>query len=408
MDVVPILAAMRRNKFGAVLIAAQMAVTLTILCNAAFIVQRRVQLIERPSGVNENDIFALDNEWIGEPKDLAPRIQADVAALRALPGVIDAYASNTYPLTNSGSTGIANLRADQRQPTSLAAVYFVDDHALQTLGLKLIAGRNFTATEVRTLSTGVIPQTLVSAIIITRDLAEKLFPKRDAVGRFVYLDTSHRAQIVGVIDKLQVPWTQAGGWGSTFNEDSMLEPLQLATPGVVYIVRVHPRKLTAVMRAVQTQLFAVNPSRIVTQVRSFREARQDAYRDDRGFVIVLLTVCLITLAMTAFGIVGLTSYWVSQRRRQIGIRRVLGGTRGAVIGYFQTENLMIALVGTAVGSALALGLNLWAADRFEMSRLPYFYPAIGAAIVVVLGQGAALWPALRASRIPPALAARSA
>ena len=73
--------------------------------------------------------------------------------------------------------------------------------------------------------------------------------------------------------------------------------------------------------------------------------RKEIYKDDKGLVVILGVVCAALLAVTAFGIVGLTSYWVAQRRRQIGIRRALGATRNAIIQYFQTENLLIAGAG---------------------------------------------------------------
>jgi len=113
------------------------------------------------------------------------------------------------------------------------------------------------------------------------------------------------------------------------------------------------------------------------------------------------------LAVTAFGIVGLTSYWVTQRRRQIGIRRALGATRSAIARYFQTENLLIASTGAALGVALAVALNLWMVNTFEMARLHIGYALFGALVVLLLGQLAVLWPARRAASIPPALATRS-
>jgi putative ABC transport system permease protein len=110
--------------------------------------------------------------------------------------------------------------------------------------------------------------------------------------------------------------------------------------------------------------------------------------------------------VTAFGIVGLTSYWVAQRRRQIGIRRALGATRRAIIRYFQTENLLIAAAGAAAGVALAAAVNLWMVNSFEMQRLNTAYAVVGAIVVLLLGQAAVLWPALRAASVPPALATR--
>src|SRR5271167_4877635 len=102
MELRPILSAMRRNKVGAVVIAVQMAVTLAILCNALFIIEQRLALSQRPTGADEANVFAIDMEWVGRPNDLAARVRTDLEALRTLPGVEDAYVTNSYPLTNSG------------------------------------------------------------------------------------------------------------------------------------------------------------------------------------------------------------------------------------------------------------------------------------------------------------------
>ncbi len=67
----PIISAMRRNKVGAILIAVQMAITLAILCNALFIIQQRIALSKRPTGVDEANVVVLDNQWVGNPPDQA-------------------------------------------------------------------------------------------------------------------------------------------------------------------------------------------------------------------------------------------------------------------------------------------------------------------------------------------------
>jgi putative ABC transport system permease protein len=210
------------------------------------------------------------------------------------------------------------------------------------------------------------------------------------------------------VDTLQVPWTQSGGWGSTFFYSSIIEPFQYSDQISQYIVRVKPGQLAAAMQAAQKKLLEVNRARVVEGVQSMSQARVAAYRNDRGLVVILGVVCAALLAVTAFGIVGLTSYWVAQRRRQIGIRRALGATRRAILRYFQTENLIIASTGAALGVALAIALNLWMVNSFEMARLRVSYALVGALVVLLLGQLAVLWPALRAASIPPALATRSA
>jgi putative ABC transport system permease protein len=408
MELRPILSAMRRNKVGAILIGVQMAITLAILCNALYIIEQRVALSKRPTGADEGNVFVITNQWVGNPPDLTAKLQGDLAALRSIPGVVDAVASNSFPMSNGGSTEGIKINPDQKESTALTALYFVDEHALQALGLELIAGRNFNPDEVLN-KVGYTDLTPPSAVIITRTLAAKLFPGKNALGQSIYVEyQKKRVAIVGIVDRLQVPWTQAGGWGSKFNDNSTLEPYRFASTYYHYIVRAQPGRLVAVMKAAEKKLFELDRARVLEKSQTLTAARADAYQDDRGLVIILGVVCAALVAVTAFGIVGLTSYWVAQRRRQIGIRRALGATRNAIIRYFQTENFLIAAAGSVVGVGLALSLNLWMVTAFEMERLNTGYAFIGALVVLLLGQLAVLWPALKAASIPPALATRAA
>ena len=408
MEVRPILSAMARNKVGAILVAVQMAVTLAILCNALFIIQQRLALSERPSGTDEANIFAISNQWVGHPENLPSLVQTDLTLLRSLPGVVDAYVTNSYPLTNSGWGDGADLKPDQKTSTAHMARYFADEHSINTLGLKLIAGRNFTAAEIGEKNVRDSPLPVV--LIVTRALANELFPAGNALGQSIYTsgNKTQPAPIIGIVDRLQVPWVADVSWAKDWTENSVLEPARFVMKESYYLVRTQPGQLQSVMRESQQQLFQAHGARVLDKVEPLSDARREIYRDDRGLAVILAVVCAVLLAITAFGIVGLTSYWVAQRRRQIGIRRALGATRANIVRYFQTENLMIAAAGATAGVALAVAVNLWMVSSFEMQRLHSIYAIVGAVVVLLLGQAAVLWPALRAASIPPALATRSA
>jgi len=346
---------------------------------------------------------------VGGPRDQMARQQGDLAALRSLPGVQDAFATNTVPLTNSGSSTGVSLHADQKTATATAALYFGDEHAIAGLGLKLIAGRNFNSDEVLD-KVGYTDLRPPAAVIITKGLADKLFPGANAVGQSIY-DQFLKGQvpIVGVVDRLQVPWVDAGGFGGGFNDNSIIQPFRFVSPyPILYVLHAQPGQAAAVIQAAPKKLFEISRARIIGKTRAMTVLRTEIYKDDKGLVVILGVVCAALLAVTAFGIVGLTSYWVAQRRRQIGIRRALGATRNAIIQYFQTENLLIAGAGAAIGVALAVSLNLWMVSAFAMQRLNTGYTLVGAVVVMLLGQAAVLWPALKAASIPPALATRAA
>lgn len=406
MQLHPILSAMRRNKVGAVLIMLQMAVTLAILCNALFIIQQRLAAAQRPTGADEANVLVIDNQWVGEHRDVGAQILTDLTELRALSGVVDATNANTYPLSDGGMTEGCSIKPDQAHTTTQCAVYMFDEHGLAALGLKLVAGRPFEAGEMQNKTLNdVTPPT---AAIVTRALANKLFPGESAVGRELFAEGfKHRTPIVGVVERLQVPWVAAGAWGSTFNDMSVIEPFRYTEQSGYYILRVQPGQMTRVIQAAQKKLIELNRGRVIAKVRSLSDARIEAYQDDRGLAVILAAVCAALLAVTAFGIVGLTSYWVAQRRKHIGIRRALGATRRAIMQYFHTENLIIASSGAALGVALALLLNTWMVNNLAMQRLHVGYALMGAVIVLLLGQAAVFWPALRAASIPPALATRS-
>ncbi len=122
---------------------------------------------------------------------------------------------------------------------------------------------------------------------------------------------------------------------------------------------------------------------------------------------LLATVILALLVVTALGIVGLASFWVQQRTKQIGVRRALGATRGQILRYFQIENFLLATVGIALGMLLAYAINQLLMGKYELPRLPLVYLPIGALALWMLGQIAVFWPAQRAAAVPPAVATRS-
>jgi putative ABC transport system permease protein len=419
MTLPPILAALKKHKAGVTLITLQIALTLAIVCNAVFIIGQRIDRIERPSGINENNLFLVTQSWVGAPSGddeasvdkLDAMQQTDVATLSNLPDVESAIAINTLPLLNSTWSGGIGLKPDQQSSTEQAAFYFGTEEMIPALGLKLVGGRNFTRSDVTHM--GFRGHNRPPIVIVTKALADKLFPKGDALGKTIYVDRDAPSTIVGIVERMQVP--SPDSWANDWFWNSVLIPTRLDAGFARYAVRAKPGRLDAAMREAPKALFASNPMRVIEtggdfedrSVHSFTEIRAHAYRADRGMAILMGVICLILLCVTAAGIVGLTSFWVGQRRKQIGIRRALGATRVDILRYFQTENLMIAGAGVVLGAILAVGLNLWMMKQFAMDRMSLLYVLVGVVALLALGQGAVFAPARRASRVSPVEATRS-
>ncbi|MGN6790550.1 MAG: ABC transporter permease [Rhodanobacteraceae bacterium] len=409
MHIQPILAALRHHKAGTVLVALQIALTLAIVCNALFIIQQRVAHLSEPTGVDEANLFVIDNQWADQSTDrqIDAQIQTDLAALRQLPSVRDATSSNSYPLRGGGWDNFITMTPDQVQKTTDASVYFGDAHFIDALGVKLVAGRNFRADEIAPMS----PRRFVTppVVIVTRALADKLYPDGSALGKTFYAMTAEPTTIIGIVDRLQRQ--EVDTWSLPYAYQALIWPRRLdGSFGTYYIVRAKPGELADAMREAPKALYAQSRMRIIDPkdgVLSFAAIRHRAYDSDRGTAVLMGIICAVLLMITGAGIVGLTSFWVGQRRKQIGIRRALGATRRDILNYFLTENLLIGGAGVAIGIALAVGINLWMIAHVEMARLPLLYVLMGVVVLLLLGQGAALVPAMRASRVSPVEATRN-
>ncbi|MBW3139209.1 ABC transporter permease [Ferrimonas balearica] len=394
----PILSALLRNKSGPLLIVLQLALTLAVVANAAFIIQERLAMMARDSGIPESELIGFTLAEMHMDKDLLAQRQMDEQALRAIPGVKDAVATNHLPLTSSGSSTTVSSGPSGEGRKLNVGYYTGNEHLFTTLGLSLSEGRTFDASDIRS---GGHTSTPPSQVMLSRYSAEYLFPDSSAVGKHVYL-RDEPIEVVGVYDRLQTPWPHR-----THSFASALLPVENDRFFVRYIVRVDPAQRDAVMKQIESTLLALDPSRVITSLRHFDEIRERAYRNDRAMAVLLGVVIVLLLVVTALGVVGLASYSVAQRRKQIGTRRALGATRTAIVRHFLTENMMICLTGMGLGLLAGLGLNQYLMHHYELSRLPLSYLGVTLAGLVLLSQCAAASPALRAARVSPALATRS-
>ncbi|MEN5116624.1 FtsX-like permease family protein [Luteimonas sp. TWI662] len=408
MHVHPIVSSMRRHRTAALLIVLEIALTCAIVCNALFLIGERIDAVRRPSGIAERELLQIRLSGIGPQTDAGARTREDLAALRAVPGVAGVTVTNQLPFYRfSSSNSGVSLSADQAQPTLHAARYSADETTAATLGIRLVAGRDFLpdeymdVAEVEALDGS---EGLRGATIVTASMAERMFPGAQAVGRTIYLGPMP-LRIVGVAESLARP-SPSDGEG-TF---SFLVPIRMHyNNGGSYLVRVtDPARRDAVLAAATDALEAVDPNRLILTHRTYEAIRADYFRNDREMIGLLSTVLIALLVVTAFGIVGLASFWVQQRTRQIGVRRALGATRAQILRHFQTENFLLTSAGIVLGMALAYALNQLMMGRYELPRLPLTYLPISALLLWALGQAAVLWPALRAAAISPAIATRAA
>jgi len=411
MEFRPILSALLRNKTGPVLVAIQVALSLAILANALHIVNIRQAVANRPSGiVQEHDIFHIQVSPLRElaHEEQLARIKSDTAVLRAVPGVVSVASTSQTPLSRSGSYNSVSADLKQDKQSGVAAFYISPDSLVKTWGLKLVEGRDFNDSDVMEIDQKTSKE-FPKIIQITKAMGEKVWPGATSfLGKTLYMGVGPEARpvrVIGVIDTLQSPGAQVGVDGET----SVITAVRLTGDrNAQYTIRAEPGQRDRVMKEADEALRRAANNQVVLKSKTLDEDRKERYRADVGLSWMLVTVSALLLLVTASGIVGMASLWVTQRRKQIGVRRALGARRVDILRYFITENIMITSIGVFTGVLLALGLNQLLVSALEMARLPATYMAGGAAIFWALGIGAVYGPAWRAASISPALATRSA
>ncbi|WP_448212156.1 ABC transporter permease [Colwellia sp. MEBiC06753] len=402
LELGPIFRALLRNKIGALLIAIQIAFTMAIIVNSVFIIYERSQETKRPSGVDEANSFYINSSGFGANFAAKATIETDLAAIRALPGVVDAIQINAIPISGGGWSMGLQTKPGAEHDGAGVAVYMVDEHGLNALDVQLIAGENFTKTDIRWRANA--QSDWPDNIIVSKAMAERLFPELDyaqTVGKTVYINDNEPMIIKGIIDQLQAPWV---GWDNL--ESSMLSPEYLERSSARYFIRTEPGRRDDIMKTVE-ELLAQNKQRVVDGMRSLEYVRERSYRNHTAMIKILTTVIITLTIVTSLGIVGLASFSVNRRKKQIGIRRALGARKADILRYFMVENFLISGVGVILGAILTIALNMLLVKALSLTPMDWYYVPAGMLVLCLVGQFAVFGPAKKATAIAPATATRT-
>jgi putative ABC transport system permease protein len=400
VNIRPVLSALSRNRTGALLVALEIALALAVMVNAAWIIAQRVQEIERPSGFDVRDTFAIGVAALTSRSDLAAAQAQDLAYLRALPGVVGASGTSSVPLTHYGQGTSFSREPGPTAPSVQVRTMQVDTSALAALGVHIVAGRNFSATDIQPLSRDMFPA--AAQVLVTQSLAHELFPHGNALGRPIYDGDNTPMTIVGITSNFIPSVIDSPSY------DAVLFPRTAGGYGVYFcLVRTQPGKTEALLQTAQRHLATSNPGRVVFLGDTLAYYRHRLDAENRDVVIFLSVVTALILSVTCLGIFGLTTFNVSTRTKQIGTMRAVGARKRDIVAHFLIENAIILSVGALAGCTLSLAVGYWLTDQYQLPRLDLRYLAIGVVGVAVIGQLAAWHPARRAAAVPPSVATRT-
>jgi putative ABC transport system permease protein len=417
----PILRAIGRNKARFGLIAVEVALTLAVAVNCVELILEARSKMVRPSGFDDENLLHVQSTPFDQSfRDENHRqnvLRADLEALRAAPGVRAVASTSFMPWRGGGSAGELEVvgAGGLRLGTQM---YSTDEGLIDALGIRLVQGRWFVREEVvrdaerlRALFASERPrgpdgspkERFLQEVVITKAWAEHAFGSGPYLGRLLEDGDGDRYRVIGVVDPFFNPF---GLW--QIHEYAVFYANLRASydDGTEYLVRAEPGHAAALTRTIEDVMARTNPMRS-TRVQRVTELRYKHFGPQRMQVVLMGLVAVLLMIVTGLGIVGVTSFLVTERTRQIGTRRALGATMVDILRYFLLENWLVTTIGIVVGVGLAIGLHLALASVVAEATLRVGTVAAGAALLWLLGLGSALVPALRAARTSPAVATRS-
>ncbi len=297
--------------------------------------------------------------------------------------------------TNMAIEGV-DASAEDFEARRRVRLHFVERDFFRTIRLRLLSGRTFGPDDVSGAP---------DVAVVNRTLAEELFADGDPIGQRVAFGLGRGGrewfEIVGVVDDAHFAGV-----------DGVIEPeayvaYRQSTPGAVFVYVRTTSDPSSFVPSLRSAVAGIDPDAVLYDVQTLEEAGASNRSETRSLAALLSGFAGLALILASGGLYGTMMFAVAARRRELGIRKSLGATPGALIGDVLARGVRLTLAGVAVGYLSSLWLT-----QFVESRLWGVTPSdpvttiATLAVFLIVGVAASLLPALRASAADPVVVLR--
>ena len=294
------------------------------------------------------------------------------------------------------------VRVGNKKTNPNISVLGADDNYLYNGGYELASGRNFSRSELEFGS---------KVVIIGDEIKTKLFEDTDPINKYITIG-SDRFQIIG---QYKSKGASAGFGGDKVCVIPLLKAKQIMSiqnPSyTISVMTDDPRYIESAIGEA-TALFR--------NIRGLRAGREDNFEITKSdalaqtllenlkyVTIAAIVIGLITLVGASIGLMNIMLVSVTERTREIGVRKAVGATPSVIRRQFLMEAIVICLIGGATGIILGIIIgNLVAMLLGAGFVVPWGWMALGAGVCILVGMVSGLYPAAKASRLDPVEALR--
>ncbi len=391
------------GKLGKVLMVTQVALSLVLLLGAGLLARSFQRLCTVDLGFDERvlEVSLYPRPRGYENVDVNHYRRQLIERISSIPGVLSVGVSNFSGPGRRGWQDAVSTMTDASNPNAgvMATSVAVSPGFLRTLGISLVVGRDFDWTD---------DERHPRVAIVSSSLARRLSPSGNAIGqriRFGFMPEVQDLEVVGVASSVR------------------LFDLRDSAPAVVYLPYVQYPRFTerftanlflrtnqapeAMARTVGREIASLGHEYPLS-TKTVGQKLGQALAGDRVIVLLSGFFAALALLLASVGLYGLTSYAVTRRTREIGIRTALGAQPAAVRWGVLREALTLTLGGIALGVPCGLGASRLIANMlFGISSDDLPTVVFASLLLLVVALLASYLPARRASRIDPTVALRS-
>ena len=389
-----------RNGFSLqrIMVLAQISVSMVLIVGALLFVRSFVNLLTLNPGMREDGVTSA---FVGfQSLHIAPEHLDDfkrtlLNEVRSVPGVLSATTTTMVPLLGGswGHTVTVGSMEGNSQFTWVSPGYF------QTLGIPLLAGRDFTD-----LDTSASQRVAV----LNEEFVRRYLKGLNPIGRIMrtHPEPNYPAtvyQIVGIIPDTKYSCLRCGIPPMTFAPDSQLPAQRPWTAIMIHASGASP----VIENAVKRRIAERHPE-VIVQMRSFKAQIGDGLVRDRMMAMLSGFFGVLAVLLGTVGLYGLISYMVARRSKEIGIRVAVGASHAQVIAIIMREAGLLLVTGVITGTLLSLIAGKGASSLlFGLKPYDAFTLVTAAGLLFLIGIVASFVPAYRAARRDPTAALRS-
>jgi putative ABC transport system permease protein len=395
-----------RHRTRATLVVVESALAFVLVIGAGLMIKSFWHLLGANPGFHADHLLTLriklptdaKNSAYREPRQQAATFARFLASVEAVPGIQSAAFTEIVPLSQDDmDMGYFNIK---EEPPLAAGEHLAADYRditpnyFATMGIPLIGGRAFSEQDNLDRS---------RVVVIDETLARSFFPNQDPLGKHLQIPdaTKPPREIVGVV---------GGVRDTSFNQlprpTIYFPSLQSPDQTMSLVVRT-TLPASAILPAIKNAIWSVDKDQPIFAVRSMDEIISGIVSAQRLAFLLLGVFAFLALVLAAIGIYGVTSYAVSERRHEIGVRMVMGAQRSDVSRLVLGQGTGLAGIGVISGVVAALGLTrLLSSLLFGVGAAdPMTFMAV-ALLLTLVALTASYIPACRAMRVDPMVALR--